>query len=81
MRAIAIALFTLLLGAGMSSAGAQAATMEGHSADPTFAANGTASRGIQLAAGAKSGDKYMSGRAGGRYGIGGHESVTKKKKK
>jgi hypothetical protein len=80
MRTIAIALFTLLLGAGMLSwAGAQAATMQGDLADPTFAANGTASRGVQVAAGAKSGDKYMTGQAGGRYGIGGSESVAKKK--
>jgi hypothetical protein len=36
---------------------------------------------IQLAAGGKLGEKYMSGRAGGRYGIGGPEQRRKKRGK
>lgn len=72
MRATAIALVTLL-----STAGAQAAATQSDAGDPRI---------IQVAeANTKSpnklADKYMSGRSGGRYGIGGTESKIFKKKK
>ena len=82
MRAIAVALSTLLLGAGLlSSAGAQAATTQGCSRDSLPAATKIPSGVIQLAEGGKLGDRYLAGRAGGRYGIGGTESRKFKKKR
>lgn len=83
---IAIALSTLLIGAGLlSSAGAQSAT----TAAPMSAATKIPSGAIQIAGSfqnstAKLGDKYPAGQAGGRYGIGGTEPRVpyfKKKKK
>jgi hypothetical protein len=71
MRANAITLSILLIGAGLlSSASAQATATQGCSGDPAPAATPV---GNQVADGAKAGDKYMSGKAGGRYGIGGTE--------
>jgi hypothetical protein len=70
MRANAITLSILLIGAGLlSSAGAQATATQRYSGDPAPAATVA----NQVADGAKAGDKYMSGKAGGRYGIGGTE--------
>ena len=85
MRAIAIALFTLLIFAGLLGlAAAQAATTQGYPADSTSAATRIRPDAIQLAgffqnSTAKLGDKYLAGRSGGRYGIGGTESVVFKK--
>jgi hypothetical protein len=73
MRTRAIALPTLLLGAGLLSSAAQAAVTQGHSAAVAPAATEAPSGVIRLADGAKGGDKYMSGKAGGRYGVGGTE--------
>lgn len=83
MRPLAIALSPLLLSVGLlSSAAAQAAPTPGYSSAPIPPATGTLPGGaVQLAAGAKGGDKFMSGRAGGRYGIGGAECKTCRKKK
>ena len=82
MRANTIALSALLIAAGLlSSNGARAAAVQGY---PTHSAPATTempSAAIRLAAGAKGGDKYMSGRAGGRYGIGGSECRSCRKKK
>ena len=86
MRAIAIALFTLLLGAGpLSLDGAKAATTQGHSSDPVRTVTRMPPGAIQLAgsyqrSSAKLGDEYLAGRAGGRYGIGGSESRVFQKK-
>ena len=81
MRAIAIALSTLLTGAGLlSSAGAQAATAQGYSGDHVLPAANIPS-GVQLAGGGKLADRYLAGRAGGRYGIGGTESRKLKRQK
>jgi hypothetical protein len=83
MHAIGLALFALMLGACLlSSAGAQAATS--YSANP---ATTTMPSGVIQLAGSyfnspgKLNDKYLAGKAGGRYGIGGSESVIFKKKK
>jgi hypothetical protein len=82
MRAIAIALSTLLIGASpLNSIGAQAATTQGYSAAPVLATTRIPSDTIQLAAGNKAGDHYLAGRAGGRYGVGGTERRPPKKKK
>ena len=87
MRAMAIGLSILLLGAGLlSSAGAQASTTQGYPADQLSAANRIPPDATQLAgsfqgSGAKLADKYLAGMAGGRYGIGGTESIIFKKKK
>ena len=87
MRAMALALSTLLFGAGLlGSDAAQAATTQGYPADPTSAATRIPSGVIQLAGSyfnspGKLNDKYLAGKAGGRYGIGGSESVVFKKKK
>lgn len=72
MRAKVFPVFTLIATAGLLIwAGAQAATTEGHFRDPVSAAVSTPGS-IQLAgSGNKLGDKYLSGQAGGRYGIGG----------
>ncbi len=86
MRAIAIALFTLLLGAGpLSPDGAQGATTQGYSSEPVRTVTRMPPGAIQLAgsyqrSSAKSGDKYLAGRAGGRYGVGGSESRIFRKK-
>jgi hypothetical protein len=80
MRAIVVALFTLPLGAGLlSPADARAAATHGYSAAAMPAP--PPSGAVRLADGAKGGDKFMSGRAGGRYGIGGPDCKTCKKKK
>ena len=71
MRAMAIALITLL-----SMADAQAAAAQGDASDPRIvqvAESNTRSPN-------KLADKYLSGRSGGRYGIGGTESKIFKKK-
>ena len=87
MRRIAIALSALLIGAGLpSSAGARAATTQIYPPDPTSAAAKVPSDPIRLAGSfqnstAKLADKYLAGRSGGHYGIGGTESVIFKKKK
>src|SRR5262245_1319493 len=72
MRAMAIALIALL-----STTGARASATPGDAANP---------RTIQVAESNtkspnKLADKYLSGRSGGRYGIGGTESKIFKKKK
>jgi hypothetical protein len=82
MRAITIALSALLIAAGLlGSAGARAAATQGYSAHSVPATTEMPSPVIRLADGAKGGDKYMSGKAGGRYGIGGSECRSCKKKK
>lgn len=72
MYANAIVLSALLLGTGLlGPPSAQAGLTPGdYAAAQTATADSTAGV-IQLAAGGKLGDKYMSGKAGGRYGIGG----------
>jgi hypothetical protein len=76
MRATAIVLSALLLGAGLaSSAGAQAATTPG---DAVPAAARMPAGALELAEANhnspnKLGDKYLTGKSGGRYGIGGTE--------
>jgi hypothetical protein len=76
MRAKVVPVLTVMATAGLLIwAGAQAATTEGHFGGPVSAAISTPGS-IQLAgsgSGNKLGDKYLSGRAGGRYGIGGTE--------
>ncbi len=82
MYANAIALSVLLLAAGppdSSAAGIQ--RWDAFATDPVAAAGTSADAWIQLAAGGKLGDKYMAGRAGGRYGIGGPEAQKKKRSK
>ena len=87
MRRIEIALSTLLISVGsLSSPGAQAATTQIYPSDPPSAAARVPSDAIRLAGSfqnstAKLADKYLAGRSGGRYGIGGSESVIFKKKK
>ena len=82
MRANTFALCALLIAAGLlSSAGARAATTQGYSAHSLLAATEISSAVIRLADGGKGGDKYLSGKAGGRYGIGGSECRSCKKKK
>ena len=82
MRANTISLSALLIAAGLlSSAGARAATTQGYWAHAVPATTNIPSGVIQLAAGNKAGEKYMSGRAGGRYGIGGSECRSCRKKK
>lgn len=79
-RAMAIGLAAaLLLGVGLVGS---AAARTGAMADRVPATTKPPSGVVRLADGAKGGDKYMSGRAGGRYGIGGSECRqcrTKKK--
>lgn len=72
MRAMAIALIALL-----STAGAQASATPGDETDPRIVqvAESNIKSPNKLA------DKYLSGRSGGRYGIGGTESKISKKKK
>ncbi len=85
MRTIAIALSTLMLVTGvLSFASAPPAAIQGYSGDPVPVATQIRSGVIQLAesnhrSNAKLGDKYMSGRAGGRCGTGGTESKVFKK--
>jgi hypothetical protein len=81
MYANAIALSALLLGAGLlGTPSAQAGLAAGgHGSVQTAAVTSTAGV-IQLAAGGKLGDKYMSGKAGGRYGIGGTAGGKKARK-
>jgi hypothetical protein len=80
-RAMATTLAVLLFGIGLlGSAGARAAT-QGCLADPVAAVTKPPSGVIQFADGGKGGDKYMSGRAGGRYGIGGSECKQCRPKK
>jgi len=79
MRAIAVALSTLLLGVGLPGVAGAQATTQGYSGDPAPAATEALSGVIQLAgsftsSNAKLGDKYLAGMAGGRYGAGGTES-------
>lgn len=76
MRTAAIALSILL-----SATTARAATAPSPWGDPAPAAE--MAPGIMQLAGSpnKLGDKFMAGRAGGRYGIGGTESKIFKKKK
>ena len=82
MRANTIALSALLIAAGLpSSAGARSAATQGYSAHSVPAATKIPSGVIRLADGAKGGDKYMSGKAGGRFGIGGSECRSCRKKK
>jgi hypothetical protein len=87
MRAIPISLSTLLIVAGLlGPAAARAATTQGDPAASTPAATNMLPDAIQLAGSfqnstAKLADKYLTGRSGGRYGIGGSESVVFKKKK
>jgi len=87
MRVIPISLSTLLIVAGLlSPAAARAATTQGYPADSTPAATNMLPAAIQLAGSfqnstAKLADKYLAGKSGGRYGIGGTESVVFKKKK
>jgi hypothetical protein len=87
MRRVAIALSALLIGAGpLGSAGAQATMTPIYPPDPTSGATKVPPDAIQLAGSfqnstAKLADKYLAGRSGGRYGIGGTESVIFKKKK
>ena len=81
MHANAIALSALLLGAGLlgpPSAQAGLAADE-HGSAQTATVNSTAGA-FQLADGGKLGDKYMSGKAGGRYGIGGTAGGKKPRK-
>jgi hypothetical protein len=72
MRAMAVALIALL-----STAGAPASARPGDAADPRIiqVAESNTKSPNKLA------DKYMSGRSGGRYGIGGTESKIFKRKK
>jgi hypothetical protein len=86
MRVTALALSTLLLGAGVPVADAQAAMTQGYSADPVSAGTKMPPRATQLAESNqrspnKLADKYLAGRAGGFYGIGSTRSVVFKKKK
>jgi hypothetical protein len=74
MYANAIAVSVLLLAAGIDSRDAPVVA-------PVAAAGTSADAWIQLAAGGKLGEKYMAGRAGGRYGIGGPEAEKKKRSK
>jgi hypothetical protein len=82
MPASAIALSVLLLASAPSDPAA--ATFQRHGAalpDPARAATRSAADSrIQLAAGGKLAEKYMAGRAGGRYGIGGPEQRKRKRK-
>src|SRR5262245_50960853 len=77
MRTKVLPMFTLIVTAGLLIwAGAQAATTEGHFGDPVSAVSTPGS--IQLAGSPnKLGDKYLSGKAGGRYGIGSPHSKAK----
>jgi hypothetical protein len=81
MHASTIALSVLLLAAAPSDRAAAKIQCLGASAlDPVQAATGnSADAWIQLAAGGKLADKYMAGKAGGRYGIGGPEERKKKR--
>ena len=87
MRPIEIALSALLIGADLlSSAGDQATTTQIYPSEPASMAAKVPSDAIQLAGSfqnstAKLADKCLAGRSGGRYGIGGSESVVFKKKK
>ena len=87
MRRIAIALSALLIGAGpLASAGARATTTQTYPPHSTSAAAKVPADAIRLAGSfqnstAKLADKYLAGRSGGRYGVGGTESVIFKKKK
>jgi hypothetical protein len=72
MRASTVALSALLLGGLLTSAAAEAATTSDQSsADPGRPAY------IQVATGNSLGDKYLTGKSGGRYGVGGTESAVK----
>lgn len=75
MHANAIALSALLLGAGLLGASSAQAVMtpdQGSIVGPAPASSEPpAAALIQLAEGHKGGDKYMSGKAGGRHGVGG----------
>ena len=76
MRANIIALSALLIGSGLlATAGAEAA-FSGNPGATTTAAAATqqpAGAAIQLAFGNGLGEKYMAGKSGGRYGVGGTE--------
>lgn len=81
MRTMAIALSILL-----SAGGAHAATTPGDAGDHAPASTNPSSGIIRLAGAFskspnKLADKYLSGRSGGRYGIGGTDSKIFKKKK
>jgi hypothetical protein len=72
MYANALALSALLLGAGLlGPSSAQAGLVAGEYGSAQTAPASSTAGVIQLAAGGKLGDKYMSGKAGGRYGVGG----------
>jgi hypothetical protein len=85
--AMTVHLPILLISVGLLSAiDAQAAPTQGRSDAPAPAATRLPPAMVQLAGSfqnstAKLADKYLAGRAGGRYGIGGTESVVFKKKK
>jgi hypothetical protein len=81
MYANAIALSALLLGTGLlGPASAQAGLTAGEYGSAQTAPANSAAGVIRLAAGGKLGDKYMSGKAGGRYGIGGTAGGKKARK-
>jgi hypothetical protein len=78
MPAAAIALSVLLFAAAPSdSAVAKIQRQDAAAPGPASATGKPADSWIQLAAGGKLGEKYMAGRAGGRYGIGGTERRKK----
>jgi len=85
VRAIASALSIFLLGP-VATGHVHAAITEGYLANPSHVSNPTPSRPIQLAGSFhqspnKLGDKFLSGKSGGRLGIGGTESKIFPKKK
>jgi hypothetical protein len=79
MQAGVIALSILLLAAVVPSPDT-AGTRSQATAPYRAPAGDAADAWLQPAAGGKLGEKYMSGRAGGRYGIGGPEQRRKKRK-
>jgi hypothetical protein len=80
MHAMTVALFAFLLAGAPSDPAA--ATIRSQASEPLQAANGKPPGAwIQLAAGGKLADRYLAGRAGGRYGIGGPEQRKKKRGK
>ena len=81
MPATAIALSVLLLAAAPSDSVAAKIQRQDAAALGPVKAGKSADAWIQLAAGGKLTDKYMAGRAGGRYGIGGPEGQKKRRGK